>query len=146
MTSVGTSVGGGSPPIDFGREDVVAASGSDVERGLTGAEASRRLATDGPNAITAEKPPSLLAVALAQLRNPMNIMLIAVTIVSFAIGEVSTGIIVALLILLNVVLGARQELKARASVDALSKMQVPQAKVLRDGELVARAGRRRRAG
>ena len=44
--------------------------------------------------------------------------------------------------LLNVVLGARQELKARASVDALSKMQVPQAKVVRDGALVARAGRR----
>ena len=131
---VGTS-GGGSPPYQLRPEDVVAASGSDVDRGLTGAEASRRLATDGPNAITAEKPPSTAAVALAQLRNSMNIMLIAVTIVSFAIGEVSTGIIVALLILLNVVLGARQELKARASVDALSKLQVPQVKVLRDGEL-----------
>ena len=131
---VGTG-GGGSPPYQLRPEDVVAASGSDVDRGLTGAEASRRLATDGPNAITAEKPPSTAAVALAQLRNSMNIMLIAVTIVSFAIGEVSTGIIVALLILLNVVLGARQELKARASVDALSKLQVPQVKVLRDGEL-----------
>ena len=55
---------------------------------------------------------------------------------SFAIGEVSTGIIVALLILLNVVLGSRQELKARASVTALSNLQVPQAKVVRDGTLV----------
>ena len=55
--------------------------------------------------------------------------------VSFAIGEVSTGIIVALLILLNVVLGSRQELKARASVTALSSLQVPQAKVVRDGTL-----------
>ena len=68
-------------------------------------------------------------VALEQLREPMNIMLIAVTAVSFVIGEVPTGIIVALLILLNVVLGSRQELKARASVDALSKMQVPQSRV-----------------
>ena len=131
---VGTT-GRGSPPYQLRPEDVVAASGSDVDRGLTAAEANRRLATEGPNAITAEKPPSTAAVALAQLRNSMNIMLIAVTIVSFAIGEVSTGIIVALLILLNVVLGARQELKARASVDALSKLQVPQAKVLRDGTL-----------
>ncbi len=131
---VGTT-GRGSPPYQLRPEDVVAASGSDVDRGLTAAEANRRLATEGPNAITAEKPPSTAAVALAQLRNSMNIMLIAVTIVSFAIGEVSTGIIVALLILLNVVLGARQELKARASVDALSKLQVPQVKVLRDGEL-----------
>ena len=73
------------------------------------------------------------AVALGQFRNPMNIMLVAVTVVSFAIGEISTGIIVALLILLNVVLGSRQELKARASVTALSNLQVPQAKVVRDG-------------
>ena len=41
----------------------------------------------------------------------------------------------ALLILLNVVLGTRQELKARASIDALSNLQVPQAKVLRDGSV-----------
>ena len=65
----------------------------------------------------------------------MNIMLIAVTIVSVVIGQVSTGIIVALLILLNVVLGSRQELKARASIDALASMQVPQARVVRDGSV-----------
>src|SRR5262245_37000695 len=123
------------PPYARPADDVVTAQGSDVDRGLTADEAARRLATEGPNAIAAEKPPSAAAVALAQLRNSMNIMLLAVTIVSFAIGEISTGIIVALLILLNVVLGARQELTARASVDALSKLQVPQAKVLRDGEV-----------
>jgi hypothetical protein len=40
--------------------------------------------------------------------------------------QISTGIIVALAILLNV--GSRQELKARASADALAGMQVPQAR------------------
>ena len=114
----------------------VAALGSDAERGLTQAEAAERLARDGPNEITGEKPPSVWAIALAQLRDPMNLMLVAVTVVSFVIGEVSTGVIVAFLILLNVVLGTRQELKARASVDALSKMQVPQTRVLRTGQLV----------
>ena len=92
-----------------------------------------RLTRDGPNRIVGEKAPSVWAVALGQLRDPMNIMLVAVAIVSLAIGEVSTAILVAVLVVLNVVLGARQELAARASVDALSKMQVPQAKVLRGG-------------
>ena len=77
----------------------------------------------------------MVAVALAQLRDPMNLMLIVVTLVSIAIGEMSTGVIIALLIVLNVVLGSRQELKARASVDALAKLQVPQARVVRDGEI-----------
>ena len=89
----------------------------------------------GPNQIAAEKPPSLWAVALQQLRDPMNIMLVAVVAVSLVIGQVSTAVIVGLLVVLNIVLGARQELTARASVDALSKMQVPQAKALRDGEV-----------
>ena len=115
---------------------VAAALETDADQGLTQAEAAARLTRHGPNELTGEKPPSVWQIAIEQLREPMNIMLIAVTAVSFAIGEVPTGIIVALLILLNLVLGSRQELKARASVDALAKMQVPQTRVLRDGHLV----------
>jgi P-type Ca2+ transporter type 2C len=115
---------------------VVAAFETDADRGLSKAEAAARLSRYGPNQIAGEKPPSVSKVALGQLWVPMNIMLIAVTAVSFVIGEVPTGIVVALLILLNVVLGSRQELKARASVDALSKMQVPHTRVRRDGRLV----------
>jgi P-type Ca2+ transporter type 2C len=112
---------------------VLAAFGSDADQGLSAAEAANRLSQYGPNQITGEKPPSISAVALAQLREPMNLMLVAVTAVSLIIGEVSTAIFVALLVLLNLVLGSRQELKARASVDALSKMQVPHSRVRRDG-------------
>ena len=46
-----------------------------------------------------------------------------------------TALVVAALVVLNIVLGTRQELKARASVDALARMQIPQARVIRDGTL-----------
>ena len=115
---------------------VVAALGSDEMMGLTVTEAAARLSQHGPNQITSEKPPSMWAVALGQLRDPMNIMLVAVAVVSLAIGEVPTALMIALLVVLNVVLGTRQELMARASVDALSKMQVPQTRVLRGGEVL----------
>ena len=115
--------------------EVLERLGSDGEHGLSGAEVAQRVSTYGRNEIAAEKPPSMVAVALGQLRDPMNLMLVAVTLVSLVIGEISTGVIVGLLIVLNVVLGSRQELKARASVDALAKLQVPQARVVRDGEL-----------
>jgi Ca2+-transporting ATPase len=126
----------GLPPYAREAADVIAGMGSDATSGLTGAEAAARLSRYGPNEISKEKPPSMSAVAAQQLRDPMNIMLVAVVGVSFVIGEVSTGVIVALLILLNVVLGTRQELKARASIDALSNLQVPQAKVVRDGSVM----------
>jgi P-type Ca2+ transporter type 2C len=118
-------------PVD----QVVAATGADLDQGLTHREAERRLQQVGPNKLTSEKPPSTWAVALAQLRDPMNIMLIAVAVASLLIGQVSTAVLVAALVLLNVLLGARQEMKARASVDALSKLQVPQTRILREGQL-----------
>ncbi|GIJ72599.1 cation-translocating P-type ATPase [Virgisporangium ochraceum] len=122
----------GRPWFAQDADAVVAALTSDTGTGLGAAEAAARLGKYGPNRIAAEKPPSAFMVALQEMRDPMNIMLVAVVVVSLLIGEVSTALIVGLLIALNVVLGARQELSARASVDALSRLQVPQARVLRD--------------
>ena len=56
-------------------------------------------------------------------------------VVSIVIGQGSTAAVVIALVLLNVVMGTNQELKARASVDALASLQVPQARVMRDGSL-----------
>jgi Ca2+-transporting ATPase len=70
---------------------VLGALGSSATDGLTAAEATTRLTRYGPNQITSEKPPSVWTVALQQLRDPMNIMLIAVAVVSLAIGEVPTA-------------------------------------------------------
>ena len=108
-------------------------------QGLDAAEVQRRLAEYGPNQLATEPPPSLWSVALGQLSNPMNIMLAIVAVASLAIGQVATGIFVALLVTFNVVMGSRQELKARASVDALAQLQVPHARVRRAGQ---RGGRR----
>src|SRR6476469_378948 len=127
------SVPAGPPAYDLNRDQVLEATGSDSGSGLSAAEVNARLASHGPNAVTAEKPPSAFAIAAVLLRDPMNLMLVAVVVVSLVIGEVSTGVLVALLIVLNIGLGTRQELTARASVDALSKMQVVQARVVRDG-------------
>jgi len=113
----------------------VTALGSDADNGLGEAEADRRLREDGPNTISAAPQPSVIAVALRMLADPMNLMLIAVVVVSIMIGEFPVALVVAGLVVLNVVLGARQELKARASVDALANQQVPQVRVVRDGRV-----------
>ncbi|MFC9833804.1 cation-translocating P-type ATPase [Rhodococcus sp. NPDC127530] len=115
---------------------VVAATASDRQSGLTAGEADERRRRYGPNEIASEPAPSTWAIALQQLKDLMNLMLIAVAVVSVVIGEVPTAIIVAALVGLNVVLGTQQELKARASVDALAKMQTPLVRVTRDGTLV----------
>lgn len=117
-------------------DTVVATLGTDAELGLTAAAAAERLTTYGPNAIAAEPAPSAWQMALKQIIDPMNIMLIAVVVISFFIRQTSVGVMVGLLVLLNVVLGTRQELKAKASVDALANLQIPRARVTRDGVLI----------
>src|SRR4051812_22785707 len=97
-TTVEAAAPGERPPYARDAADVAAALGSDPASGLTGAEAAARLSRFGPNEIAREQPPSVWQVALQQFRDPMNIMLVAVVAVSFAIGEVSTAVIVALLI------------------------------------------------
>jgi Ca2+-transporting ATPase len=114
-------------------DDVAGQLGVAPERGLDSAESSRRLAEYGPNELPTEPPPSVWVVARGQLANPMNIMLLIVCAASFAIGQVATGVVVFGLVAFNVIMGTNQELKARASVAALAKLQVPHARVRRSG-------------
>jgi P-type Ca2+ transporter type 2C len=105
------------------------------DQGLGAGEVQHRLAEYGPNELPTEPPPSLWVVARGQLANPMNIMLLIVCAASFAIVQVATGIVVLGLVTFNVVMGTAQELKARASVEALAKLQVPRARVRRSGQV-----------
>jgi Ca2+-transporting ATPase len=114
----------------------VAEAKTDGARGLAVAEAEKRLAEVGPNALQSAPPPSVWRIALSQVLELMTLMLIAVTIISLLIQQFTTAIIVAILVLFNVVTGTRQEVKARRSVDALAKLQTPQARVVRDGSLL----------
>jgi P-type Ca2+ transporter type 2C len=106
-----------------------------ADQGLSATEVRRRLAEYGPNELATEPPPSVWSVALGQLSNPMNIMLVIVAIASLAIGQIATGVFVALLVTFNVVMGSRQELAARASVQALAQLQVPHARVRREARV-----------
>jgi Ca2+-transporting ATPase len=132
--SAGTTTPDSAPSwFHLEASDVAARLGTSADTGLTGAEAAARLAIHGPNALTRERSASVWQVALSQFRDPMTLMLVVVAIVSIVIGQASTAGVVIALVLLNVVMGTNQELKARASVQALASMQVPRARVLRDG-------------
>src|SRR6516165_9206119 len=105
------------------------------DQGLDVHQAERRLEEYGPNALPTEPPPSMWTVARGQLVNPMNIMLLLVVAASFAIVQIATALVVLALVTFNVVMGTVQELKARASVEALAKLQVPHARVRRAGQV-----------
>jgi Ca2+-transporting ATPase len=109
----------------------------DPRSGLDAADVERRRAEHGPNRLAeAEKEPGWHAF-LRQYRDLMQLVLLGAAIVSVAaLQEVSTGIVIAALTVLNAVLGLNQEGKAAESVAALQKMLLIRAHVRRDGELV----------
>ena len=116
-------------------DDVAAALHSDPASGLTTQEAAAVRDRVGPNELPTAPGPTAWEIAFAQWRDPMNIMLTVVAVIAAVIGQVETALLVGFLVVLNVVLGSRQELKARASVSALESLQVPSARVRRDGQL-----------
>ena len=107
------------------------------ETGLTSAEAESRRGRFGANRFAEPPKEPRWQAFLRQYRDPMQIVLLAAGILSLFIpGQVPTGVVLIGLTLLNAAMGLNQEGKANASVAALQKMMVVQAKVRRDGALM----------
>ena len=109
--------------------------------GLSTAQAQSRLRKYGPNALKAAPKPTVLQRFLAQLKDPMLIILMAAAAVS-AVTAVMAGeslaevAIILIVVVLNAVLGVFQESKAEAAIEALQTMTAATCKVLRDGHQV----------
>ncbi|MFD8703415.1 cation-translocating P-type ATPase [Kitasatospora sp. NPDC059648] len=102
-------------------------------RGLSAAEAARRLAEHGPNEVTADRRVPLWARVGAQLRDPLITVLLAAVALTLAIGDHPDAVVIALVIVVNTAVGVVQEVRAENAVAALSRLSAPAARVLRDG-------------
>jgi magnesium-transporting ATPase (P-type) len=115
---------------------------TDLERGLSSAEAARRLAQSGPNELRAAPPVPAWRKLLAQFRDPLVYLLlgaIGISVVAWAIegahGVPVDAIVIALIVVVNAVLGYLQEAKAENAVAALARMTAVTSAVLRDGRV-----------
>ena len=118
-------------------EAVVKELGSDLDRGLTPAEAARRLADCGPNELPHASPTSALTLLLEQFSSLIVWVLIGAAIVSGLLQEWVDAIAIIAIVILNAVLGFVQEFRAERSLAALKQMVVITARVIRDGLLVS---------
>ena len=117
-------------------EDACAQLGVDPGNGLDADEVERRRTRVGPNRLAeAEREPGWQAF-LRQYRDLMQLVLVGAAVVSIAaLQELSTGIVILALTVVNALLGLNQEGKAAESVAALQKMLVIRAHVRRGGML-----------
>ena len=116
--------------------------GTDPARVLTDAEAKARLAKDGRNELPKAPGPSALKRLLAQFANPIVLTLLAAAVIATINGAASSeeslmvrygdATAIMIIVILNAVLGFYQERRAEAALDALQKMQTPNARVRRN--------------
>ncbi|KAG5463419.1 MAG: hypothetical protein BJ554DRAFT_7740, partial [Olpidium bornovanus] len=88
----------------------------------------------GRNSLPAPPKPSTLKMLVKQLTDFMVLILLAATITTAVMGETDSSIVLAVVIVLNTVIGFTQEYKANKAMEALSSLDVPMAQVIRDGQ------------
>ncbi|MTB87049.1 cation-translocating P-type ATPase [Aeromicrobium senzhongii] len=114
----------------------------DPATGLADAEAARRLEENGPNELRGKPAVPTWRKILAQFQDPLIYLLLAavvISLVSWAIegaeGLPVDAVVIAIVVILNAVLGYTQEARAEDAVAALGSMTAATSTVLRGGEL-----------
>ena len=103
------------------------------EKGLTSAEAQKRLQQYGHNELQEAPRPSFLQMLWEQLNNFVVILLIVASVISALLGDYVEAAAIMAIVVLNAVLGIVQERRAEEALAALKKLAAPDAQVLRDG-------------
>ncbi len=113
---------------------------TDPEAGLCAGEAARRLAVVGANEIESVPPAPVYRKILAQFRSPLIYLLLAALIASLAVWAVEgadgwpvDAVVIAVILVLNALLGYAQEERAEQAVGALARMAATSATLIRDG-------------
>ena len=132
-TPTQADLAGGNGWYSVPPDQVAMRLGVDPSTGLSTQKATELLERHGPNSLPVEKTVPGWQRFLEQYRSYMQIILLAAAIVSLAIKEWSTGVLLILITVLNAVVGLRQEGKAESAMNALKAMVKATARVRRDG-------------
>ncbi|MCR4279637.1 MAG: HAD-IC family P-type ATPase [Candidatus Zambryskibacteria bacterium] len=104
------------------------------ERGLTSIEAKKRIKTQGLNQLPEAKVDGAGLIFLRQFQSPLIYILLIGSAAMFLLGEVADSIVIAAVLVVNAIVGAIQEGKARNTLLALKKFVETKAVVIRDGK------------
>ncbi len=104
------------------------------DKGLTSADARRRLHEVGPNELTTGRRAGNVLQILLLFANPLVIILLIASFVSALLGERLNATIIAVMVLLSVALNFIQTFRSQRAAERLRQQVAPTASALRDGE------------
>ncbi len=119
-----------------GKSEVLKELNTDFSVGLSEREAVRRIEEYGKNELLIQSKKSFLSKFIAQFADFLIIILLLAAGISAFVGEKDDAIIILSIVVINAALGIYQEGKAEKSVEALQRLSAPNAKVIREGNLI----------
>src|SRR3989339_1453624 len=105
-----------------------------IQKGITTVEAQKLQHDHGFNVIQDQRKISWIKKFIEQISSFLIILLLIAAALSFVIGEVIDGSLIAIIILINAGFGMYQEFKAEKAVAALKHLTVSTIRVIRDGK------------
>jgi P-type Ca2+ transporter type 2C len=105
-------------------------------RGLSQLEVSQRLERYGHNTIPDPSSRSPLVIFLLQFKSTLVYILLAAAIISFVYQHYLDVYVILGVIILNAIVGFIQEFRAERSIQALKRLIIQEAKVIREGNVV----------
>ncbi|HEX5959890.1 MAG TPA: HAD-IC family P-type ATPase [Rhodanobacteraceae bacterium] len=113
----------------------------DRHLGLSHAEAQRRLAEHGPNALPGGEHKPLHRIVLKVLAEPMFMMLLVAGSIYLVLGDLAEAIFLLASIFLVIGITLVQERRTQRALEALRDLSAPRALVIRAGEKLRISGR-----
>ena len=107
---------------------------STTEQGLSEMQVKKIRETCGENILEEGKRPGLLRVFLSQFADLLIFILLIAALISMLSGNAESTIVIAVVLVMNAVLGTVQHQKAEKSLDSLKNLSAPCAKVIREGK------------
>ena len=107
---------------------------STTEQGLSEMQVQKIRKKYGENILQEGKKPGILQVFFSQFADLLIIILLIAAIISMFSGNAESTIVIAVVLVMNAILGTVQHQKAEKSLDALKELSAPDAKVIRDGK------------
>ncbi len=104
-----------------------------ADAGLSEREVERRRKIHGPNAITARRKASALAMLVHQFQSPVVYLLSFAALLALYFGEWAEGLAIAAVLAINALIGFLTELRAARSIEALRALGTRSARVRREG-------------
>ncbi len=120
--------------LEHARADTVLKELGSRLSGLSEAEADSRLKQVGMNEIAREKHPSAAMRLLANIKNPLVLLLLALDVLSFLTGDLRAMTVIFVMVVLGVVLRFFQEMRADHAAEKLQAMVSNTAALVRDGK------------